>query len=144
MTSKTAIAPADAYILVVEDNLQNMLLLSRLLDHIGVKRYEWKASGWEMFDVIAELPRVDLILLDLHLPQEDGFALLEKIRADARLSGTRVVAVTADVHPDTIQRARAAGFDGFLGKPISPRHFSRQLVDILQGEPVWNVGQNKI
>ncbi|GAB4445588.1 MAG: hypothetical protein Kow0031_28150 [Anaerolineae bacterium] len=130
--------PKDAHILIVEDNLQNMLLLSRLLDHIGVARYEWKSSGWEMFDVVAEMGRVDLILLDLHLPNEDGFVLMEKIRADERLQQTRVVAVTADVHPETVRRVQAAGFDGFLGKPISPRDFPRQLADILRGEQIWN------
>ncbi len=129
--------PQEAHILIVEDNLQNMLLLSRLLDHIGVARYEWKSSGWEMFDVIAEMERVDLILLDLHLPNEDGFVLIEKIHADERLQTTRVVAVTADVHPETVRRVQLAGFDGFLGKPISPRDFPRQLADILRGEQIW-------
>lgn len=127
----------DTYILVVEDNLQNMLLLSRLLDHLKVKRYEWKSSGWEMFEVIADMPRVDVILLDLHLPNEDGFELMARIRADARLAHTKVIAVTADVHPETINRAKAAGFSGFLGKPISPRDFPRQLAAILQGQAVW-------
>jgi two-component system cell cycle response regulator DivK len=130
--------PTDAYILVVEDNLQNMLLLSRLLDHIGVQGYQWKSSGWEMFDVVEEMPRVDLILLDLHLPQEDGFGLIDKIRNHPRLTQTRVVAVTADVHPETVARAKAAGFDGFLGKPISPRDFPQQLRAILAGEAIWN------
>lgn len=129
--------PNAAHILIVEDNLQNMLLLSRLLDHLGVARYEWKSSGWEMFDVVAEMERVDLILLDLHLPNEDGFALMEKIRVDERLQDTRVVAITADVHPDTVRRVREAGFNGFLGKPISPRDFPRQLADILRGEQIW-------
>lgn len=131
----------EAHILIVEDNLQNMLLLSRLLDHLGVARYEWKSSGWEMFDVVADMERVDLILLDLHLPNEDGFALMEKIRTDERLQNTRVVAITADVHPETVRRVQAAGFDGFLGKPISPRDFSRQLAEILRGQQVWNTAR---
>ena len=132
------VAPNEAHILIVEDNLQNMLLLSRLLDHIGVARYEWKSSGWEMFDVIEDMAQVDLILLDLHLPNEDGFVLMHKIRADERLQDTRVVAVTADVHPETVNRVKAAGFDGFLGKPISPRDFPQQLLFILQGEKIWD------
>jgi two-component system cell cycle response regulator DivK len=132
------IDPKDAHVLVVEDNLQNMLLLSRLLDHIGVAGYQWKASGWEMFDVIEEMERVDLILLDLHLPNEDGFVLFNKIRQHPRLEKTRVVAVTADVHPETVKKVETSGFDGFLGKPISPRDFPRQLTDILRGEQIWD------
>ena len=130
--------PHEAYILVVEDNLQNMLLLCRLLDHIGVREYRWKSSGWEMFDEIELMPRVDLILLDLHLPQEDGFALMPKIQVHPQLEHTLVVAVTADVHPETVKKSREAGFDGFLGKPISPRDFPRQLSQILAGEAVWS------
>ncbi len=42
----------DAYVLVVEDNMQNMLLVSRLLDFIGVAGYQWKASGWQILDVV--------------------------------------------------------------------------------------------
>jgi two-component system, cell cycle response regulator DivK len=139
--SLPVINPTEAHILIVEDNLQNMLLFSRLLDHIGVASYQWKASGWEMFDVVEQMEQVDLILLDLHLPQEDGFALIAKIRQHPRLQNTRVVAITADVHPETVRQVKAAGFDGFLGKPISPRDFPRQFTAILQGEQIWNLAQ---
>ena len=142
MSTEKVIEPKDAHILVVEDNLQNMLLLSRLLDHIGVKSYQWKASGWQMFEVVEEMPRVDVILLDINLPQENGYEVLAKIKADPRLSETRVIAVTADAHPETMKKAQEAGFDGFLGKPIKPANFPTQLVDILQGKAIWNLGQN--
>jgi len=138
----TGIDPTEAYILVVEDNLQNMLLLNRLFNHMGVRRFQWKASGWEMFDVIETMPQVDLILLDLHLPHEDGYELLAKIRNDARLVNTKVVAVTADAHPETMAKAQKAGFDGFLGKPIKPKDFPRQIEDILQGDAIWDLGKN--
>ena len=142
MSTEQVIEPKDAHILVVEDNLQNMLLLSRLLDHIGVKSYQWKASGWQMFEVIEEMPRVDVILLDINLPQEDGYEVLAKIKTDLRLSETRIIAVTADAHPETMSKAEEAGFDGFLGKPIKPANFPTQLVDILQGKAVWDLGQS--
>lgn len=131
------IAPQLAYILLIEDNLQNTVLISRLLDHLKVAGYEWKASGWQVEEVLTRLPRLDLILLDLHLPREDGYTVLINIRNNPSFAETRVVAVTADATPQTMAQARRAGFDGFLGKPINPSKFSQQITDILAGEPVW-------
>ncbi len=141
MLSANSIEAKDAYILVVEDNMQNMLLISRLLDFLGVCRYEWKASGWQMLDVVDDMPRIDLVLLDLHLPQEDGFEVLRKIRNDERLTNTRVIAVTADSNPETLNKTKQAGFDGFLAKPISPKKFPQQIKDILQGQEIWDLGR---
>ena len=132
--------PKDARILVVEDNLQNTILISRLLDFMGVQRYEWKSSGWEIFTVIDSMERVDLVLMDLHLPREDGFALLAKIRANPHMRHTLVVAVTADANPKTMEKTKNAGFDGFLGKPINPEKFPNQITAILQGEEIWDLG----
>ncbi len=131
------IDPQSAYILLIEDNLQNTVLISRLLDHLKVAAYEWKASGWQVEEVLTRLPRLDLILLDLHLPREDGYAVLANIRSNPRFAETRVVAVTADANPQTMAQARQAGFDGFLGKPINPSKFTQQITDILAGKPIW-------
>lgn len=138
--SKKAIDPKDAYVLVVEDNLQNLVLIARLLTFIGVRRYEWKASGWQVLEFADTMPRVDLVLMDLHLPYEDGYDALAKLRSDARFAETRVVAVTADSNSTTMEKAKKAGFDGFLGKPIDPDKFPDQIISILQGNMVWELG----
>jgi two-component system cell cycle response regulator DivK len=137
---KKAIDPKDAYVLVVEDNLQNLVLIARLLAFIGVCRYEWKASGCQVLEFADTMPRVDLVLMDLHLPYEDGYDALAKLRGDSRFTETRVVAVTADSNPTTMEKAKKAGFDGFLGKPIDPDKFPDQIVSILQGNMVWELG----
>lgn len=137
---KKAIDPKDAYVLVVEDNLQNLVLIARLLAFIGVRRYEWKASGWQVLEFADTMPRVDLVLMDLHLPYEDGYDALAKLRSDARFAETRVVAVTADSNSMTMEKAKKAGFDGFLGKPIDPDKFPDQIISILQGNMVWELG----
>ncbi|MCL4302037.1 MAG: response regulator [Anaerolineae bacterium] len=138
--AKKAIDPKDAYVLVVEDNLQNLVLIARLLAFIGVRRYEWKASGWQVLEFADTMPRVDLVLMDLHLPYEDGYDALAKLRSDSRFAETRVVAVTADSNPGTMEKAKKAGFDGFLGKPIDPDKFPEQIISILQGNMVWDLG----
>jgi two-component system cell cycle response regulator DivK len=140
MGSMSATDPKDAYVLVVEDNLQNLVLMARLLAFVGVRRYEWKASGWQVLEFADTMPRVDLVLMDLHLPYEDGYDALKKLRADARFDQTKIVAVTADANKKTMEKARQAGFDGFLGKPINPDKFPDQIVEILQGKEVWDLG----
>lgn len=134
------IDPKDAYVLVVEDNLQNLVLIARLLAFIGVRRYEWKASGWQVLEFADTMPRVDLVLMDLHLPYEDGYDALTKLRSDSRFANTRVVAVTADANAASMEKAKTSGFDGFLGKPIDPDKFPDQIISILQGESVWDLG----
>ncbi len=137
---RKAIDPKDAYVLVVEDNLQNLVLIARLLAFIGVRRYEWKASGWQVLEFADTMPRVDLVLMDLHLPYQDGYEALAKLRSDSRFVNTRVVAVTADANPATLEKTKKAGFDGFLGKPINPDKFPEQIVSILQGKKIWDLG----
>jgi two-component system cell cycle response regulator DivK len=111
-----------------------------LLAFIGVRRYEWKASGWQVLEFADTMPRVDLVLMDLHLPYQDGFEALAKLRSDKRFADTRVVAVTADANPSTMEKTKTAGFDGFLGKPIDPDKFPEQIISILQGNTVWDLG----
>ena len=139
-TKHESIDPKDAYVLVVEDNLQNLLLIARLLAFIGVRRYEWKASGWQVLEFADTMPRVDLVLMDLHLPYEDGYDALAKLRNDKHFANTRVVAVTADANPASMEKAKNAGFDGFLGKPIDPDKFPNQIIEILQGKSSWDLG----
>lgn len=132
--------PREATILVVEDNLQNFVLIARLLGYLGVRNIQWKASGWQVLEFAGQLPRIDLILLDIHLPYEDGYEVLRQIRADPRFQGTRVVAVSAEATEENMRRAREAGFDGFIGKPIDPDAFPDQIRRILAGEGVWTLG----
>jgi two-component system cell cycle response regulator DivK len=125
-------------VLVVEDNVSNFVLTARLLGYIGV-HCEWKTSGYEVVEYADSLPRLDLILLDIRLPYEDGFSALQKIRQSPRLKEARVVAVTAEASADQMRKAREASFDGFIGKPLNPDRFPEQIRRILSGEPVWEL-----
>ena len=138
--SPSRIVPQDAHVLVVEDNLKNFVLIARLLAYLGVKDCQWKASGWQVVEFADSMPRVDLVLLDIHIPDEDGYAVLARLRGDPRFQNTRIVAVTADASQESIIRARAAGFDGFIGKPLNPDEFPNQVRSILQGQAVWSSG----
>ena len=101
--------PTDAHILVVEDNVSNFVLIARLLAFMGVQKCEWKTTGWGVVDFANTMPRVDLILMDLHLPHEDGYEALRQIRADSNLRDTLVVVVTAYGSSEEMKKAREAG-----------------------------------
>lgn len=135
--SREPIDPTRAYVLVVEDNVPNFVLVARMLAYMGVQRCEWKTSGWQVVEFADTLQRIDLILLDIRLPYEDGFEALKKLRASPRLKDTLIIAVTAEASPEQMGRAKDAGFDGFLGKPLDPDRFPDQIRRVLRGEPVW-------
>lgn len=134
------IKPQDAYVLVVEDNVPNFVLIARMLAFMGIQNCEWKTTGWGVVDFAQTMPRVDLVLMDLRLPHEDGYEALEQIRMDAALKDTRVVVVTAQASAEEMKRARSSGFDGFLSKPLDPDKFPDQIMRILQGEEIWELG----
>ena len=128
--------PNDAAVLVVEDNVSNFVLIARMLGYLGI-HCEWKTSGYEVVEYADTLPRLDLILMDIRLPYEDGYGALKKIRASERFKTVPIIAVTAEASPEQMQKAKDSGFDGFLGKPLDPDRFPDQIRRILSGEPVW-------
>ena len=129
--------PAEAVILIVEDNLSNFILMTRLLAFLGVKKCEWKASGWKVLEYAETLGEIDLILMDISLPDADGYESLAALRSHERFRHVPIVAVTADISASNVIRAKEAGFDGFIGKPLDPDRFPNQIRRILQGAEVW-------
>ena len=125
-------------VLIVEDNVSNFILMARMLSHVGI-RCEWKTSGFEVLEYADTLPRVDLILMDIRLPYENGYQALNTLRQDNKFKTLPVVAVTAYASEDQMKRAQEAGFDGFIGKPIDPDRFPAQVQRMLQGESVWEI-----
>ena len=109
---RAPIEPSEAHVLVVEDNVPNFVLIARMLAFMGVQRCEWKTSGWQVVQFADTLPRVDLILMDIRLPYEDGYQALQKLRGNPRLKDTFVCAVTAEASEDQMRRAKKAGFNG--------------------------------
>jgi two-component system, cell cycle response regulator DivK len=128
----------DVTVLVVEDNVSNFVLIARMLGYMGI-HCEWKTSGYEVVEYADTLPRLDLILMDIRLPYEDGYGALKKIRSSHALKQTLVVAVTAEASMEQLNKAKAAGFNGFLGKPLDMDRFPDQIRRILNGEKVWEL-----
>jgi two-component system cell cycle response regulator DivK len=122
-----------ARILIVEDSTDNMKLFRTIL---GLRGHETLplAGGEQLLGTLAA-GDPDLVLMDLQLPERDGYALLDEIRRHDR-AGRRVVALTAHAMAGDRERALAAGFDGYITKPIDIRRFPDQIARALAGETV--------
>lgn len=123
--------------LVVEDDAGGMAIIGVMLRYMGVTAL-MNASGDGVVELACAMrPRPHVIFVDLNLPKTTGYDVLKKIRAETMLNGVLVVAVTAQDADTEIPRCRAAGFDGFIGKPLSRSRFPRQVRRVLSGEAVW-------
>lgn len=121
--------PAGVPVLIVDDNPTNLKLLSYVLSSQG---FEVQTAG----DAVAALaalqarrPRV--ILMDLQLPGMDGLELSRRLKADPETRDIVILAVTAYAMKGDEQRARAAGCDGYVAKPIDTRTFPALVASYL-------------
>lgn len=123
--------------LAVEDDAGGMAIIGVMMRYLGMQAYLNTTGDGVVELARAMKPSPDVIFLDINLPKTSGYDILKKIRADEKLKGVLVVAVTAQDADSEIPKCMAAGFDGFIGKPISRSRFPRQIRRILSGEPVW-------
>ena len=116
-------------VLVVDDNPVTRELIREVLDSPELQVLE-AADGKEAFERILEaIP--DLVLLDIRMPGQSGFDVLRQIKEDPRLDSTRVLAFTAFAMHEERRRALAAGFDGYITKPINPSELRKQIESLL-------------
>jgi two-component system cell cycle response regulator DivK len=109
----------DERILVVEDNDKNMKLFRDVLVAKGYRTLE-ATTGSEAVDMASE-HTPDLVLMDIQLPDLDGVQVLHRLRANARTAAIPVLALTAQAMHGDRERFLAAGFDGYLSKPVDVR-----------------------
>lgn len=116
-------------VLLVEDNEKNMKLARDLLRFHGFDTIE--AYSAEEGIALARERRPQLVLMDIQLPGMDGVTALGRLRSDDLTAAIPVVAMTASVMKEDRERFDAAGFDGFLMKPIDVRAFPQQVRDAI-------------
>lgn len=123
--------------LVVEDDAGGMAIIGVMLRHLHINAYINTSGEGVVQMAKAMRPRPDIIFCDINLPTMTGYDVLEAIRRDPALRDTPVIAVTAQDADTEIPKARAAGFNGYIGKPLNRMRFPKQLRRILAGEAVW-------
>ena len=125
-------------IYILEDNAENIFVLIKLLEYHGAEPIiAWWFRG-EVERVLSNLP-IDLTLLDLMLPDgRTGYEALAEIRSVPELATIPAVAVSASDSDTALPKAREAGFNGYISKPIEVTLFPQQLLAVLNGEAVWD------
>jgi two-component system, cell cycle response regulator DivK len=103
-------------VLIVEDNEKNMKLFRDVLSAKGYRTLEATSGAQAIELALVHLP--DLILMDIRLPDVGGIEALGQLRSDERTSSIPVLAVTAQAMRGDRERFLAAGFDGYVPKPV--------------------------
>lgn len=117
-------------IIVVDDNAASRELIREVLDSPEHTIAE-AADGREAWNlIVAEDP--DLVLLDIQIPRMDGYSLIRQLRGNPRFSTLKVIAVTAFAMHGDRERAMAAGFDGYITKPINTYQLEEYVEELLQ------------
>ncbi|NMT62310.1 PAS domain-containing protein [Marinobacter orientalis] len=105
-------------VLYIEDNPANLKLVARILQRYPGARLLTTASGTEGV-TMAKVAQPDLVLLDINLPDMDGYQILRALKACSETADIPVIALTANAMHNEVRRGKQAGFDDYLTKPIS-------------------------
>ncbi|HPM76006.1 MAG TPA: response regulator [bacterium] len=117
-------------LLIIEDNFQNAYMMRFLLEKHGftILVAETGKIGIEM--ALAHLPRA--ILLDIQLPEMDGYAVAAELKKHRALDNTPIIAVTSYAMVGDRERILAAGATGYIEKPINPETFVSEIIGYLE------------
>ena len=120
--------------LIIDDDIKNAKVLERLLANENVQSTH-VIDPRKVAAVIGTIAKIDMVFLDLEMPNLNGYEVLKDIKDDERLDAIPFIAHT--VHTSEINNAYQMGFTGFIGKPLDSDQFPNQLARILNGEAVW-------
>ncbi len=119
-------------ILIIEDNEQNMYMLTFLLESSDYAILQ-AFNGPEGIKMAID-SNPDIILLDIQLPEMDGYTVARKIRENENLTKTPIIAVTSYAMPGDREKVMEAGATGYIEKPIDPDTFINQMNSFLPDE----------
>ena len=114
-------------ILYVEDNQDNRSLMRRVLGAEGYSVVEANNASQAVEKLENEGDNIDLILMDINMPDIDGYTLTAKIKAIPKFSNIPIVAVTANVMRGDREKSLEAGCDGYIQKPIDIDTLGQQI-----------------
>ena len=117
-------------VLIIEDNERNLKLVREALHGNGFSTLDARTAPEGLALAAQRLP--DLILMDIQLPGMSGIEALKRLRADARTAAIPVIAVTASVMNKDVGLITAAGFNGYIAKPIRYAAFIASVRSILE------------
>ena len=113
-------------ILIIEDNPQNLYMMRFLLEKQGFTVVTAESGLEGIKKALACKPRI--ILLDIQLPEMDGYAVTEELKKRNELKDVPIIAVTSYAMAGDRERILSAGADGYIEKPIDPDSFTEEIV----------------
>lgn len=119
-------------ILYIEDNEDNRMLVRRILEAEGYFFLEAESAAQAL--AIIECHTPDLIILDINMPDMDGYTLTSRLRASPALARIPIIAMTANVMKGDREKSLEAGCDGYIQKPIDVDHLPIQIHQFLTGK----------
>jgi len=120
-----------AKILIVDDEPANILLFSRILEAKGYESISTTLDPCEASS-LQQKYEFDLILLDINMPEMNGFEVLKQLGDSNCLNNTKVVATSGNIEPEYVKKALDAGFFDYITKPMRMNDFLEKVHSILQ------------
>lgn len=129
------------HFLYVEDDETSRMVMEVILPYWGE---DWELTLFEdstdfINKLVALSPQPDVIFLDIHMTPHTGFEMLVMLRELDDYRDTTVIALTASVMNEEIDKLKTVGFDGAIAKPIKREVFPQILSQICNGEMVWHI-----
>ncbi len=120
----------DWVVLIIDDEPDNLEAIKVALRYFGAEVHT-STSGAEGLEILKEL-KPTMILLDLAMPEMNGWEVFQQIRSAPELEGLPVIAVTAHAMANDKERTLALGFDGYLTKPFRPSKVIDELISLVR------------
>ncbi|MFE2676315.1 HAMP domain-containing protein [Streptomyces hygroscopicus] len=117
-------------ILIVDDDIRNVFALTHVLGRIGMK-VKYAENGREGLEALHRDPDVSLVLMDVMMPEMDGYETIRAIRSTPRLADVPILALTAKVMPGDREKALDSGANGYVPKPVDVDRLISAIVELL-------------
>ncbi|MGW2111871.1 HAMP domain-containing protein, partial [Streptomyces sp. NPDC001948] len=117
LSGPAAAVLANRRILIVDDDIRNVFALTHVLGRVGIS-VKYAENGREGLEVLDRTPDVSLVLMDIMMPEMDGYEMIGAIRRTPRFADLPVIALTAKAMPGDREKAIASGADDYVPKPV--------------------------
>ncbi|MFH8679238.1 HAMP domain-containing protein [Streptomyces lydicus] len=125
---------ANRRILIVDDDIRNVFALTHVLGRVGI-RVKYAENGREGLEVLDRTPDVSLVLMDIMMPEMDGYEMIKAIRQTPRFAELPVIALTAKAMPGDREKAIESGVNDYIPKPVDVDRLLSVICGLLDPEP---------
>ena len=131
------------YLYVEDDPLSREIMEMIMVNAMQIERLTVFENSQQFMERVNSLPYCpDVVLLDIHMKPLTGFEMLSLLRADANFQDSKIIALTASVMNEEVEKLRTSGFNGAIAKPLSISTFPDLIQRILAGEAIWHIAED--